>query len=591
MALTTVTDQGNTTRNGNGRRSLVARLVDVNAGGLRPVMPGLVPYLPTDELRILETDLVATTRDIVRRNLGMADNDVLPEGLVDLGMSETREKLNTALVGEYNKEIPGTQISLSAIRSAYREVLENIGSKYLDPNYQSKPGVKLPKDIVELFKTGELFATEDFLQHISSDRVGFVAKVFGLEASAVTELSLQYLEGQIVREFQGLFKGANIALLDKLGLRLAHESDDQLSDRIDKHMRDAVTFLEQIHQSAEQLQTQKIAAWKRAPVDSRSPKCPEVLAAHKPKDISFKRFSDLVELVSYTNKYPIGAQRRFVAQQILVLTLLFNYIDRYPAFRMRVECARLLHNELNLVLDGRAGRAVDSVFIDEDGNKSLDENERFCARYNGVREFHLKPRIIATISGPQTLFPTDGLWVGIESRCKMPPATLLKLLNKGDIKEIVDLVGMDLVIDDRNMDANALCNTILTLKQYLKDLFKISKFVEDYTGITNPDVATNANTSSSSTFVNEKVIFFYNVDGVAIPVEVQFKTLRMKLNAENKAGPDSHARYRLDQTVRRQAFGDLFPECIFGEFATIAAEVASSMQEKIRAAEGFESRA
>jgi hypothetical protein len=591
MALTTLTDQGNTTPNGNGRRSLVRRLVDVNAGGLRPVMPGLVPYLPNDDVKILEADIVATTRAAVRRNLGLAENDVLPDGLVALGITETRDRLITALIGEYNKELPGTKISLSAIQLAYREVLRNIGDEYLNPNREQKVGVKLPDEIIELFRQGELFATEDFLRHIAADRVGFVAKVFGLETSDVNDLSLQYLESQAVREFQGLFKGANIALLDKLGLRLAEESDDQLSDRIDRHMRDAVTFLEQIHQSAEQLQTQRIAAWKKAPANSRSSKCPAVLSAHKPKDISFKRLSDLVELVSYANKYPIGAQRRFVAQQILVLTLLFNYIDRYPAFRMRVECARLLHNELNLVLDGRAGRSVEGVFIDEDGNKSLDESEQFCAAYHGVREFHLNSRKIASRAGPQTLFPDNGLWLGIESRCKMPPATLLKLLNKGDIKEIVDLVGIDLVIDDRNMDKDTLCRTILALKDYLKDIFKISEFVEDYTGITNPEEATNANASTSSTFVNEKVVFFYKVNGVDVPVEVQFKTLRMKLDAENKAGPDSHARYRLDQTVRRQAFGDLFPECIFGEFATIAAEVASSMQEKIRASEGFESRA
>lgn len=590
MALATSVDGIKHTSNGNVRRSLVRRLVDGNAGGVRPVMPGLTPYLPGSDARVLEADIIATTRDNVRRDLGLPAEVAPPEDLVDMLVTDTRHKLDTALADEYRKEIPGTKISLTHIHNSYKQVLEDIGRRYLQADDLQRVGVKLPNDIIELFMRGELYATEDFLAHISTDRVGFVAKIFGLEAHVVNDLALQYMEWQAVREFQGLFKGANITLLDKLGLRISQETDEQLSDRIDKYMREAVTFLEQIHQAAEQLQTQKVAAWKKLPRDQRG-KCPPVLSAHKPKDISFKRFSDLAELLFYNNKYPIGVQRRFVAQQILVLTLLFNYIDRYPAFRNRVECLRLLHCELNLVLDGRLGRGVENVFIDEDGNKSLNEDEQFCATYDGVKEFHLKPRRIATREGPKVLFPNEGQWVGIESRCKMPPATLLKLLNKGDIKEIVDLVGLDFVIDDRGLDQAALCRKILDLKAYLKDIFKVSEFVEDYTGITNPEAAVNVNASTSRKFINEKVVFFYRVDGVDVPVEVQFKTLKMKLDAENKAGPQSHASYRLKQTVKEQAFEDLFHGCIFGDFASIAAEVASSMQEKIQNDEGFEARA
>ncbi len=593
MALTTVTDQGNTTRNGNGRRSLVDRLVDANASGARPILGGLVPYLTKEGTSILEQELQGVVRLVISRTLQLADEDVT-DAISGPIATDVRNKLAAALDNEYNRDIPGTSLSLVKIRESYKTVVAGLLDEYVRTASTQHSPVRLPDEVIDKIRSGELFATEDFRDYIAQNRVAFISEVSKLRPEVISNNPLvsQQFERFAILEFQKIFKGVNVALLHKLGLRLPGESDSDLSDRIDRHQMEAVAFLEQVHQAAEEFQRHRLAEWYDMDHNARSSTPPAILSAHKPKDIAFKRLSDIAELLFYPNKYPIGAQRRYVAQQILVLTLIYQYIERYPPFKAKIESARKLHDDLNLALEGREGRRVPHVYIDKDGNKSLVQDDRFCSLYDGegVREFKLLPRVIATTAGAVTLF-ANGQQVGIDSRCKTASSTLLKLLNKGNINEITDLLGFDFVIDSREMDHETLCRVILELKAYIKDVWGVTSFVEDYTGITDPAAASNSNVSTSKKFINEKVIFFHLVDGVQVPVEVQFKTLEMKLKAENKSGPASHKRYRLKQAVEGEGFKELFPDSVFGGFSSIAAQVEHNVQDKIVEKEVYESRA
>lgn len=596
-----------TSTNGNGRRTLTEKLVNPNAGdGGRAAIPGLTPFLPGHELAVFEHELRQLSRCALDAILGPGGGSGA-EALLASEVENNRAILINQLGIEYNALLPGLHVSLERVRATYIDVMAQLCDEY--SNRITEPDcpipMKLPPEIVALIKSGQIWATEDFQAYINRDSKGFVQAVFKVDAAT---LKSEYTVNQFVKlaigQFQKIFVKANVKLLDALGMRQRYpadpkkkmaifpeigaqasvesveETDDQMSDRIDRHQREAVLFIEEIHKAALAYQSRAVKAWQKCDPSLRGP-CPAILTATMPRELTFKRFSDLAELVFYPNQYAIGAQRRFVGQQIMFLTLMYDYVHRFPAFNMAAEAARQLHDELNFSLEGRDAKVVEGIFMDVQGNKSLDQNDQYCAPYDGINSLRLKPKLIPQREGHgKVLFP-QGQSIIIDSRCKSAASTVLKLLNKGEITKVTDLVGVDFIIDDRNMDQETLRQTILDLKEYIKQLWGVTEFAEDYTGITSPESVVVDNVSSSTKFVTEKVILYRLVNKVRVPVEVQFKTLRMKLDAERKEGEASHVAYKVRQAVNLRAFEDLFPTTIFGGFASIAAKVERGVQQQL----------
>ncbi len=597
-----------TSTNGNGRRTLTEKLINPNAGdGGRAAIPGLTPYIPDHELGIFERELTAHSRAAFKEILGTVGGEGV-EALLASEVANNRGILMTQLGIEYAALLPGLNVSLEKIRKTYTDVMGRLCDEYstLISSPDCPIPMKLPPEIVALIKSGEIWATEDFQAYINRDPKDFVQKVFKLEDPSA--LQAEYTVNQFIklaiRQFQKIFVKANVKLLDALDMRqtylvprkkkvdsaqesglpsgadIVEETDDQMSDRIDRHQREAVLFIEEIHKAALAYQSRAVNAWQNSDHLTRGP-CPAILSATMPRELVFKRFSDLAELVFYPNQYAIGAQRRFVGQQIMFLTLMYDYVHRFPAFNMAIEAARQLHDELNFSLEGRDAKPVEGIYMDVQGNKSLEHNDQYCALYDGIKALRLKPKLIPQFEREgKVLFP-QGQSVIVDSRCKSAASTVLKLLNKGEISKVTDLVGIDFIIDDREMDQNALKQTILDLKEYIKQLWGVNEFAEDYTGITSPESVVVDNVSSSTKFVNEKVILYRLVNKVRVPVEVQFKTLRMKLDAERKEGEASHNNYKVRQAVNLKAFEDLFPTTIFGDFASIAAKVERGVQQQL----------
>lgn len=558
-----------------GGLSLAQRLYESNTTGTLPVIPGLVPYLPPAEMALFEGEI----RDVVRNQVRVSMGIEVSEDNRDLWMDidrEVREVFLQAVRRGHEAKLKGMHFSITEIGEVYKEVLQELRVTFIDEHKDlGKPlVVRFPDEICGLIAEGGLFAVEDLQEYIDKDPKTFAHQVSKIPLEELNPLSISYYSKLAIREFRRIYMDANIKLLDRLGLRLKDETDQQLSDRIDERISEAVKFLEVIHKSAEDYQKHKVRAWSHKREDERGPRL-NIIGSPRPKDLVFKRFSDLVEIVFYANQYPLGAQRRFAAQQLMFLTLLYDYVHEVPAFKERVEVARRLNDDLNVNLAGRDGRVVAGIFMDAHGNKSLKEDEQYCATYTGVREFKLKPKIVINDArngdepAYRTLFP-EGIWVGIDARCKSPDSTVLKFMNKGDINGVTDLVGIDIYIDNRNMPDAILRQTILDLKEYIKNMWRVSKFAQDRTGITNPERAEKDNISSSDLFRNEKVVFYVTINDTQVPVEVQFKTLEMKLAADGTDGDASHDRYKLDQFINRRAFADLFPPEIFGDFASIA---------------------
>lgn len=591
-----MSSKADTITNGGGRRSLTDRLIDPNVS--RPVTAGLAPYLPeAARTKVFKCEVEEYARRLIRSKFGFIADDSFSPDLIEEEVANTRLLLAEKLGNEYREKIHGTDISLESIRTAYEEIVSALMDERINTNSDKKNAqLKLPQYILDLMRQGRIFATEDFKGFVDEDRARFVHESYAIPPASQNALMISKIVDNAVKEFQKLFDKANVMLLAKLGMILPDESNDQASDRIDVRIGEAVKFLEEIHRLALVYQLQNIKEWKKARQKAHEngedfdiPQ-PKVLSALAPKDLVFKRFSDLAELVFYPHNFPVSENRRFVAQQIMMLTLLYDQIHRDPMFVKSTELARRLHNLLNhSLVGGRIGRRVEGVFIDENGNKSLKEDAQYCSvAEGGIRQFQLEPKVIDNDGHPVTLFP-NGQWVTVESRVKTPPSIVLKKINK-DMAEVTDHVAFDFVIDSRNMSPDELCQIILDMKDYLKNIWNISEFPENKTGITNPSAAVKDNEATSSSFVTEKVVFYKEIGDTKIAVEVQFKTLQMKLEAESTNSPASHHRYRTDQAVKAKAFADLFPKEIFGDFSAIADAVQGSLSDTLKSQATIEDR-
>ncbi|MBI4836605.1 MAG: hypothetical protein HY817_05085 [Candidatus Abawacabacteria bacterium] len=586
----------------NGSTGLTKYLLyDRLAEGPDPRIPrvaGLVPFVVArdnedlwqDSLRLVLREVLGEKMDPVSVDAMMDDEDTIKKAEADL---------RGALRAEYARVIDGA-ISIEKMQTAYDDIVKEIITEALDENkHRIDRGDKplFTPGIVQALTEGKVIATEDLVELIGLDEDAFLTAVSGLSDAQLKKplLRKQYLN-RAIKSFQSRFDKAELALLDKLGLREPGEIDDILIKRMQDRLSDAVKFLEMIHKVAHGYQLKKTT--NKVPIEPGevSAAKSQILMCPLPEDLAQKRFFDLAETLFYSRpNYAVGKQRRFLAQQVLVLALLYNKINQYPPFRARRELARRMNNLVNYTLDpavGREGVDLGGVFVSSQDEWSTEATaDNFILK--GMKKMRLLPLYIynPVTNEEELLFP-EGIEVMLKERTKGADSTVLKLLNKGQIEKIHDLVAYEVVIDDRELSRDQFVDRVRKLKLYFKEVWGVYKFYEDDTAITKdtPTGVSGHNPVKANDFEVEKVVFFKEIEDaqgrkVMVPVEVQFKSLKMKLMGDSGTGPTAHKEYEFRRTVEHALFAQLYPGEVFNEFAQIASEVGTKIGSEVRAAD------
>lgn len=562
-------------------------------------VPGTVPYVRADEI---ETFFQPSLREVL---VTIFERTYPPDVAVALAQRDDHiekayREIRSSLRAEYQRIIDG-DISIEKMRGCYHEVVRKIVDKALADNQVKIAEGKRPlftTKVVESMQAGKILATEDFKKCLETDLDNFYQQVAVLpDGMGEGRLLKSTLLEQAVKDFQTRFDEANIMFMDLLELRDTSENDVVLNKRVSDRLSEAVRFLEAVHKSAHahQLNKQTATGGER----------PKVFVVPRPGDLAQKRLFDLAETLFYPDgSFAIGKERQFIAQQIIVLTLIYNKIHQWPAFMSAREVVRRLNNMLNYNFDpevGREGLPVRSVYVDKhDALTTLASESNF--ELIGFKYFKLAPRVVfnKTTQKEEVLFP-DGVRVIINGRVKGADSTVLKYLNKGKF-DICDLAAFEFAIDTRVFNADGTVKMVRTkkgmrekhiskvelaqrvrdLKRYLMSMWGVETLHENLTPITGDKGTDNseANPLSAKGFVAEKIVFHKGItmpDGskITVPVEVQIKALNTKLRADSATGEVAHRTYK--ERTALKIFKQLFPPEVFGAAGHIAGEVAGNV--------------
>ncbi len=551
---------------------------------------GLIPYDPT-------------TRGLARFTVGIP-NAIQKSRKLELdshAMKTLRPHYRDRIVQTLRNTKAGAleieTLKLERIEGVFNTIVEESISAFFESFAQKYPGISLPKNVQEAFDKRLIRTTEDLIMYIKEDENSF------FEALCKNEpLSLNRKKRELhafIRAFQERFDNANNRLLELLLFPRKDEDMERAENRLQRRKDEAVAFLKKVMDKVREYQVKKGHK--------------TVLLVDIPSDLTHKRLFDLAEILFYKGKYRLGKERRYFAQLILYFTQLFHFIHEDPDYINASETARRLQNLLNFNAlapdEGRKGTEARHVFMDERGNMSESEDERFNRRVHGLPKLKFSPRPVARILEKQTvdeetmvtvfegeertLFP-EGFPLLIRSRCKSPESLVLKYLKKGgsfDLRTIQDRVAFEFVIDEKDLyegfvvthqrspseeeQRALLVQAVNDLQLYLCDVWHIDRFQEEDDLLVEKD---RDNAASSKRFKVNKMIFLKEIKGRMMPIEVQIQTLTTKLINESPDDDAAHRNYEDKRLVETHVLNYIFPAEIFREIGFIPQKFAEALE-------------
>ncbi len=570
--------------NGKGNEGLAAYLL---GGRLKEEAPaGLIPYIPPE---LVDKFFDGQIRQALRSILGHDTSPEVAEFMANQPrvIDKARTDIKGALTAEYQREIDG-KLSLEFIFKAYLKIQKQVVAKAIDDDEARRDRGERPlftEKVKSALLKGEIIATEDFIKLLCEDLDNFYAEVAGLtDRELNNDLIKDHVFSDSIKSFHERFDEANLALLDELGLREPGESDTAFVKRITDRLAEAVRFLNGIHDAVHKYQLQSLREVQGA---FGSEEKPQVYVLPAPDDLAQKRFYDLAETLFYPgSQYATGKERKFVAQQIILLVLLYNKVHQWPVFMKAGEVCRRMNNTLNQRFDfavGRQGTEVENVFVTADDARSV-VNVPDSVRLRGLKAFKLKPLRVwnSERQTEEILFP-EGIKAIINGRVKSADSIVLKCLNKGNLDRVHDIVAFEFVLDHRNLSAEDFKTRVRELKRYIVAMWHADRLIEDDPQITGDNRFGHSETNphSAEGFKVEKIVFHKTIefdDGskIMVPVEVQIKSLETKLLGDSAVGDVSHKSYEGKRALRPVAW--LFPREVFGSVAEDAGDVATETE-------------